>query len=1026
MRSEREPPSVLAVLVVKDGARWLRRSIAALARQTHPRLGVLAVDNGSSDGSAEMLERLLGPRRVIRLGRNVGFPAAVGHAMRSPAAGQADFLLLIHDDTALAPDAVACLVESAGAAPDIGAVGPKVMDELDRRVLRDVGRTVDRFGSPYAALEEGEIDQGQYDTPREVLYLSSAAMLIRREAWTRVGPPDERLRPAHGDLDLGWRIHTAGYRVVMEPRAVAFHRSAGDRGERSGAAVERGRFLQERASLVAMLKNYRLPTLLWVLPLYAMQGVAKVLLFLLLRRFSSARQVVAAWGWSLLQVPGTVRRRVRAQAVRRVPDREVTSLLAPTSARFRRWTGQASSVFFGRARPPLDPEEEVEVPPLGTRVAGLVLDHPVGVTAGAGLLVALVAFREILLASPLEGGTLPVFPRGASDLFSALAQGWSDRLGHPSTVNPALAVLGAAGAITLGSTGTLAWLAVAASPFLAGAAALRATVRRAVPRGAAIAAAICFVLSAVFMWAISEGRLEALVFLVALPWLVSRVGRPFEQRVDRLLPWAAGTGVGMALVGALLPAVWVPLALVALLAFVVGGRDGSRLAGLAAFVASVALAAILVFPLSAALIEAQGGATPALGPTRSFADLLRLSPGPAPGSWLPALFLPVAGILAFAAAGRGDARPVWRSALAVSVSLPLAWAAGAGRLPEPLADPLVFLGLAAWSLCELIAMAYRGLVPGVRRQAFGTRQVVGALLTLVLALGVGAQAFEALRADWAVGEDRVPPAWPVVETALPGVPFRVLWVGEVGGDGFPAPGGPPEGVVEAGTASVRYAVTGRLGRSVTSIGLPARGPGYRRLELALQAILAGRVRHGGSLLAPLGVGFVVSGPRDLPEDAADRFDAQLDLLTVQEAGGLLVYRNTRALPVAAVLSGSEGVEAARADDLLAAASLGARRRMPLRRGSEAEWVGSISGEESGAAFVATEHDSRWRLEADGATEDDPFVAFGWAVGFEVPGGTGQVSLRFDSGVRRALELAGLGALWAGVLWLAGRGREEAG
>ena len=171
------PPSVLAILVVHDAARWLRSTLAALARQTHPRLGVLAVDNASTDESPELLRSILGKGRVLRLERNVGFGAAVGRALAVPAAAEADYVLVMHDDAALAPDAVARMIEAAERVPGVGLVGAKILDARRPGVLLEIGHSSDRFGNPYSPLEEGEIDQGQYDATREVLYVSSSAML---------------------------------------------------------------------------------------------------------------------------------------------------------------------------------------------------------------------------------------------------------------------------------------------------------------------------------------------------------------------------------------------------------------------------------------------------------------------------------------------------------------------------------------------------------------------------------------------------------------------------------------------------------------------------------------------------------------------------------------------------------------------------------------------------------------------------------------------------------------------------------
>src|SRR6266699_6393087 len=112
-------PSVLVVLVVRDAAGWLRDCLSGLAAQTYPRLGVIAVDDASHDGSREMLVEALGPKRVLTIEEPRGFARSVAAAAALPVASEADFVLLLHDDAALDPDAVARLVEAAVGVPGV-------------------------------------------------------------------------------------------------------------------------------------------------------------------------------------------------------------------------------------------------------------------------------------------------------------------------------------------------------------------------------------------------------------------------------------------------------------------------------------------------------------------------------------------------------------------------------------------------------------------------------------------------------------------------------------------------------------------------------------------------------------------------------------------------------------------------------------------------------------------------------------------------------------------------------------------
>lgn len=1001
-------PSVLAVVVAHDGARWLKQCLASLTRQAYPRLGVMAVDNASTDGSGDVLEHLLGPRRVLRMERNEGFPAAVARVMAMPMAAQADYILLVHDDTALGPNAVRELVAAARSLDGVGVVGPKVLDWGRARVLREVGLATDRFGFPYSPVEEGELDQGQYDSPREVLYVSSAAMLVSREAWTRSGPPDERLRPCHGDLDFCWRVRVAGFRVLVSPEAVVLHRAAGGRLERSRS--DRARYLEERSSLTSVLKNYRLFTLAWLLPVYAGLGLARMVSFAFGRRWATARQVLAAWGWALAHYPGTFRRRRRLRRVRQTPDREITRFMAPTGSRMRRWVGKVAG-GLAPARPQVehvDLEEEPETAPLRIRAGELVTGHPVALAWIAGILLTLISFREVLFAVPLQGGAFPSFPEGASDLFRMFGSGWTPSgFGGSGGASPALVPLGLGSVLTFGNPRILAWLFVAGAPLLAALSCYRAVSRTTEVRGARLVAAAGYALSAVSMWAVSEGRIAVLVLLIALPWLAGRVVDALEGRAGAWIPWVAGTGLALALTGSFFPAVWVPVGIV--LVLWLPGPPAERGRGLSLVVAAIVAAAVLVLPFTLTLMGSGPG--PSAGVDADFADLARLSPGEAPGSWLVALFLPVAGILGLAAAG--DQRTAWRAGGGAGASIILAWLAAAGRLPDALGDPVAYLGLAAFLLSLLVAMAFGTLVPGVRREAFGSRQLGYAGLALLVAAGILLQSFQAARGAWAVGQDRLPPAWPVVATSSPGIPFRTLWLGPRDGGSFPPPGGTPDDTLLAGPVSVSYGVTGRAGRPVSAIGLPASGPGFDRLERALAATLAGDIRHGGSLLAPLGIFYVVAGQGELPPAVKGRLDDQLDLIPVQRAGGLVVYRNARALPVAAAVPGPEAEAAARARSILAPSRIPVEDVVPLRP-TQGSWRGAARFDEPGSLLVATEHDDRWRVVD---LEASPFPAFGWALGFDLPAGRRQLHLAFGGQWIRNLEVALLAALWAWALWL---------
>ncbi len=1000
-------PSVLVVLVVRNGLPWLRECLQALAAQTQTRLGILAVDNGSTDGSGKVLEQALGSARVLHRSGELGFAGALREALELPVTRAADYLLILHDDTALAPDAVSKMVEAAegiGGVERVGVVGPKVVDWDRPRILREVGRSTDRFGHPYTPLQDGEMDQGQYDRVLEVLYVSSCAMLVSREAWQRTGAFDERLGGHHDDLDFCWRARLAGFRVLMTPLAQARHRGAGARGEREDSA-ERHRspqYYAERAALASMLKNYGVVSLAWLLPAHVVVGVLRIAYLTLARRFEDAYELLSAWTWNLVHLPSTLRRRIRAQSVRTVRDRSVRRFMESAFFRVPRWFQRAERILEEQI------EEEREQPSLRTRAASLASQHPALVAWTVGALVAAAAYRQVIGPFALSGGALARFPAAPGDFFRELLSGFrTTGLGGTQAASPALAALGAVSEILFASTAVAQKTLLVLLPPAAGYFLYRGLVRQTGQPVAAVLAASSYVLCSLVFWAFSEGRLPVLVALAVVPVVADRLEAAFG-REPQARPVRLGVGLGAALaVGAgFLPGI-VPGALLLLAVQVLGGRRRGR--GLLVSLIAAVTAAALVFPMLPAIAQAPSAALASHLGTLSFGLLARLSPAPGAGTWAAAWFLPVAALIAFSVVGPGHRARAWRAALTAVAGVFLAWGSSAGYLPGPLANAPAYLIVSAASEAAVVAYGLATIGSGIERQAFGYRQIAAGALAIVLAFGLGGQALVAAYGSWEIGPNGLPSAWPVV-SGTPGQ-FRVLWIGRPDGARFPAPGGDPQGVIEAGAASVRYALTDRNGITALDVGRAAEGTGYDYVREVLGELLAGDTSHAGALLAPLGVRYLVARAGDLPQAAAARLGAQVDMNLVP-AGGLVIYENARALPLAFTTTSAPFRRAAAGTALAPIAQVPAPPVRPLVR----EAAGFDAGGE-GFGFVSWQDEGGWRVDSAGGRAGTE-RAFGWAIGFDA--GPGGARLVFTKQRVRTLEMWSLALLWVAVLWITRR------
>ncbi len=201
-----------------NGMEYLADCLDAVLAQEYPDFEVIVVDNGSSDGSADFVERQYPSVRLIRNERNLGFAAGNNIGLL---AATGDVLVLLNQDTVVEPGWLETLV-TALEDPTIGMVGCKLLYP-DGTIQHAGGRIVDSRGSS-RHIGRGEPDTGQYDTMEEVEFVTGAALAVSRDTFARVGPLDEGFAPAYyEDTDWSYRVRKAGLRVVYCPTAVATH-----------------------------------------------------------------------------------------------------------------------------------------------------------------------------------------------------------------------------------------------------------------------------------------------------------------------------------------------------------------------------------------------------------------------------------------------------------------------------------------------------------------------------------------------------------------------------------------------------------------------------------------------------------------------------------------------------------------------------------------------------------------------------------------------------------------------------------
>jgi GT2 family glycosyltransferase len=216
-----DPAWIDAIVVNRDRAELLLaalRSVRAAFEEAGARGQTIVVDNGSTDGSAELIAREMPSVRWIQLERNLGFPTAVNAALERVSA---DWVLLLNNDATIDRHAIRRVMERQIPA-DVGAIALQMRFSAQPELVNSAGIGVDVLGVAYDRCL-GDPTRGLASERTEVFGACAGAALYRREMLEDIDCFDGDYFVYLEDADVAWRSRMAGWRALYEPEAVVWH-----------------------------------------------------------------------------------------------------------------------------------------------------------------------------------------------------------------------------------------------------------------------------------------------------------------------------------------------------------------------------------------------------------------------------------------------------------------------------------------------------------------------------------------------------------------------------------------------------------------------------------------------------------------------------------------------------------------------------------------------------------------------------------------------------------------------------------
>jgi len=221
----------LAIVILNwNGAKMLRQYLPSVLQYSCDEATIYVADNASSDDSVQLLREHFPEVKLILLDRNWGFAEGYNKAL---AQIEAEYYLLLNSDIEVTHHWLTPLIELMDAHEEVAACQPKLLSVADRNQFEYAGASggfLDRFGYPFCRgriFETVERDDGQYDSPCEVLWATGAALFVRARIYKEVGGLDARFFAHSEEIDLCWRMRLQGYKIFCQPESTVYHVGGG-------------------------------------------------------------------------------------------------------------------------------------------------------------------------------------------------------------------------------------------------------------------------------------------------------------------------------------------------------------------------------------------------------------------------------------------------------------------------------------------------------------------------------------------------------------------------------------------------------------------------------------------------------------------------------------------------------------------------------------------------------------------------------------------------------------------------------
>ena len=225
----------------------IEQCLDSLLHQSHKNLEIIVVDNGSTDGSMEIIQSRYPQIILLPQAKNLGFAGGVNRGIEQ---ASGEYIALLNSDAVADSHWIQNLLEGIQDVEVVWSCASKMLDYFDKAKIDSAGIRIFRTGR---ATDRGHCEQdiGQYDSREEIFGPCAGAALYRRQIIEGLGGFDEDFFAYLEDVDLAWRAQMEGFKTIYCPKAVVYH----IRSKSTSKTSSFQRYYGARNRILIVLKN---------------------------------------------------------------------------------------------------------------------------------------------------------------------------------------------------------------------------------------------------------------------------------------------------------------------------------------------------------------------------------------------------------------------------------------------------------------------------------------------------------------------------------------------------------------------------------------------------------------------------------------------------------------------------------------------------------------------------------------------------------------------------------------------------